>query len=58
MKPSTAFTSKCGRYTDFRFNTSQGKPNASYIKKGLDNKQYSFQLSTNDQTMRDSDEES
>ncbi|CAD8068925.1 unnamed protein product [Paramecium primaurelia] len=48
MKPTTAFSSKQSRNSEFRFQNL--KNNTGYIKKGLDNKQYSFHQSTNPAT--------
>ncbi|CAK85883.1 unnamed protein product (macronuclear) [Paramecium tetraurelia] len=57
MKPTTSFSSKLSRQSELKF--LNPKNNQGYIKKGLDNKSYSFHLSTNSgTTARDSDLES
>ncbi|CAD8183151.1 unnamed protein product [Paramecium pentaurelia] len=57
MKPTTSFSSKLSRYSELKF--LNPKNNCGHIKKGLDNKSYSFHLSTNSgTTARDSDLES
>ncbi|CAD8098563.1 unnamed protein product [Paramecium sonneborni] len=57
MKPTTSFSSKLNRYSDFKFRNA--KNNNGVIKKGLDNKSQSFHLSTNSgTTARDTDQES
>lgn len=55
MKQTTSFSSKLSRYSELKFVNSKNN-NYGLTKKGLDNKSYSFHLSTNSGTTdRDSD---